>query len=230
VYVRAARAELPGLTVEGVRSDNLSEPKPTVRVMRCVPLLVFVLSLTTSTSLAAQPGLRAAASGRATSVVTLSIPREPATQAAQPAASRTEPPVTITLDYGQPHLRGRSLHTDSLVPYDKPWRTGANDATTLTTGVDLVVGGATLPAGKYVLYTIPTRGDWKLIIQKSAGQTAEYNAAHDVARVDLRRRPLAEPVESLTMWLIPSTAPGKAQGELRLAWGASLLSTTWSVK
>jgi len=59
---------------------------------------------------------------------------------------------------------------------------------------------------------------------------AEYDAAKDVARIDLRRRTVAEPIESLTMWLIPSTAPGKAQGELRLAWGRSMLSTPWSVK
>lgn len=196
--------------------------------MRCAPTLATIALLTGSLELAAQPALRPAPSGRATSVVTLSVPRDPSAPA-QPAA-QTEPPVTITLDYGQPHLRGRALHTDSLVPYDKPWRTGANDATTLTTGVDLVLGGAALPAGKYVLYTIPSRGDWKLIIQKHAGQTAEYNAAADVARVDLRRRTLAEPIESLTMWLIPSTAPGKAQGELRLAWGMSMLSTTWSLK
>ena len=202
--------------------------------MRCASLLPValpvVLSLTITGALAAQPGLRPSPSGRATSVVTLSVPRDPAAQAAPAAAAPTDPPVTITLDYGQPHLRGRALHTDSLVPYDKPWRTGANDATTLTTGVDLIVGGASLPAGKYVLYTIPTRGDWKLIIQKSAGQTAEYDATKDLARVDLRRRSVAEPVESLTMWLIPSTAPGKAQGELRLAWGRSMLSTPWSVK
>jgi hypothetical protein len=138
--------------------------------------------------------------------------------------------VTIVLDYGQPHLRGRTLHTDSLVPYDKPWRTGANDATTLTTGVDLVLGGATVPAGKYVLYTLPSRGDWKLIIQKADSQTADYNPTKDFARVDLRRRALAEPVESLTMWLVPSTAPGKAQGELRIAWGATMVSTTWLLK
>ena len=198
--------------------------------MRCAPLLGFVLSLAITPALAAQPGLRPAASGRATSVVTLSVPRPEPAPGAQPATAPSEPPVTIALDYGQPHLRGRTLHTDSLVPYDKPWRTGANDPTTLTTGVDLVVGGATIPAGKYVLYTIPSRGDWKLIIQKPAGQTAEYNPAHDVARVDLRRRALAEPVESLTMWLVPSTAPGKAQGELRIAWGATLVSTTWTLK
>ena len=204
--------------------------------MRCVPVFIFALSVTSSAALTAQPAqpaLRPAASGRATSVVSLTVPREqPAPNApnAQPAAAPSEPPVTIVLDYGQPHLRGRKLHTDSLVPYDKPWRTGANDPTTLTTGVDLAIGGATVPAGKYVLYTIPSRGDWKLIIQKSAGQTAEYDPTHDVARIDLRRRALAEPVESLTMWLVPSTAPGKGQGELRLAWGASMLSTTWMLK
>lgn len=198
--------------------------------MRCASILAFALSLTVSGSLAAQSGLRPSPSGRATSVVTLAVPRPEPAPGAQPAAASTEPPITIALDYGQPHLRGRTLHTDSLVPYDKPWRTGANDPTTLSTGVDLVVGGASIPAGKYVLYTIPARGDWKLVIQKSAGQTAEYKPEHDVARVDLRRRVLAEPVESLTMWLVPSTAPGKAQGELRLAWGTSLLSTTWSVK
>ena len=197
--------------------------------MRSVPFSIVVLALTTAGALSAQPALRPALSGRATSVVSLAVPRPEGAPAAEPAAPTT-PPVTIALDYGQPHLRGRKLHTDSLVPYDKPWRTGANDATTLTTGVDLVLGGATLPAGKYVLYTIPTRGDWKLIIQKEAGQTAEYKPELDLVRVDLKRRPITEPVESLTMWLIPSSAPGKARGELRLAWGRTVVSTDWSVK
>ena len=195
--------------------------------MRTLTLPFVVLSLASAGTLAAQSNLRPAPSGRATSVVTLSVPRE---QGAPPPA-QAQQPITIKLDYGQPHLRGRTLHKDTtLVPYDRPWRTGANEATTLTTGVDLVIGGATVPAGTYVLYTIPTRGDWKLIIQKSAGQTAEYDPAHDVARVDLRRRNLAQPLESLTMWLIPSTAPGKAEGELQIAWGSTAVSTTWSVK
>ena len=148
--------------------------------MRCLPYLTVIIALTGAEALAAQPTLRPALSGRATSIVTLAVPRDPAQPAApnaQPAAAQTTPPITIALDYGQPHLRGRTLHTDSLVPYDKPWRTGANDPTTLTTGVDLVVGGANLPAGKYVLYTIPGRDSWKLIIQKSADQTAEAGAA-----------------------------------------------------
>ena len=195
--------------------------------MRHLTLPIALLSFAGASALAAQSNLRPAPSGRATSVVTLTVPRE---QGAPPPA-QADQPVTIKLDYGQPHLRGRTLHKDTtLVPYDRPWRTGANDATTLTTGVDLVIGSATIPAGTYVIYTIPTRGDWKLIIQRSAGQTAEYNQAHDVARVDMKRRNLSEPVESLTMWLIPSTAPGKSEGELRIAWGNTAVSTTWMVK
>ena len=229
VYGCGDEMNLSRLSGRGVRPGSAppDPPTATVRAMRSLPFSIVLVGLTTAGALSAQPALRPALSGRATSVVSLSVPQPPN---APPAAAPADPPVTIALDYGQPHLRGRPLHTDSLVPYDKPWRTGANDATTLTTGVDLVLGGATLPAGKYVLYTIPTKGDWKLIFQKAAGQTAEYDAAKDVARVDMKRRALAEPVESLTMWLIPSSAPGKAQGELRLAWGATAVSTTWSVK
>ena len=88
--------------------------------------------------------------------------------AAPPAAK----PLVIRVDYGQPHLRGRILHTDSLLPYDKPWRLGANGVTTLTTDVDLVLGGATIPSGTYVLYAIPGRATWKLVVQRNVGQGA----------------------------------------------------------
>ena len=185
-------------------------------------ILAFALTTGVAATLSAQPQLRPAPSGRATSEVVLNYPNEQAPPGAQP--------VSIKLDYGQPHLRGRTLHTDSLVPYDKPWRTGANNPTTLTTGVELVLGGTTLAPGTYVLYTIPSRTTWKLIVQKSANQTAEYDAQYDVGRIDLRRQALSAPVESLTMWLVPSTAPGKGRGELRLAWGNSMLSTDWSLK
>lgn len=186
-------------------------------------LLPLLLTTVGAAALRAQTGLRPAPSSRATSEVTLSYPRGQGPEGAKP--------VSIRLDYGQPHLRGRTLHTDSLVPYDKPWRTGASAPTTLTTDVDLVIGGAPVPKGTYVLLTLPSRAGWKLIIQKSAGQTGmDYDAANDIVRVDLRRRELAAPIESFSMWLIPSLDPGAAHGELRLAWGAEELSTSWSVK
>lgn len=196
-----------------------------MRYRLAIPFLVTLLA--SAATAHAQPALRAAPSSRATSEVTLSYPRDSA-----PAGA--EQPVTIRLDYGQPHLRGRALHTDSLVPYDKPWRTGANAATTLTTGVDLVIGGQPVPKGTYVLWTLPSRAGWKLAVQKSSApgtmQAAMvYDPANDVARIDLQQQTLPAPIESLTMWLIPSTAPGPARGELRIAWGTVGLTTAWSV-
>ena len=188
------------------------------------PLLALSTTLALSAAtLAAQPTLRPQPSGRGTSEVTLVYP-----QGQAPAGAT---PKVVRLDYGQPHLRGRALHTDSLVPYDTPWRTGANGSTTLRTDADLTIGGAAIPAGTYVLFTLPSRAGWKLIIQKSDAQSATaYTASYDVARVDLRRRALATPLESFTMWVVPSTQPGAARGELRLAWGSEELSVDWSVR
>ena len=161
-------------------------------------------------------------------------PATAAAPAVAPAATVATPPakpLLIRLDYGQPHLRGRTMHTDSLVPYDKPWRTGANGSTTLTTDVDLVLGGATLAKGSYVLYTVPGRSGWKLVVQRSVGQTPmQYSDTNDVARIDLRQVTLPMPIETLTMWLIPSVEPGPARGELRFAWGTDQLSTDWSIR
>ena len=187
---------------------------------RLSPLAVM---LTLAGSLPAQTALRAAPSTRATSEVALSYPEGQA-----PADAK---PMSIKVDYGQPHLRGRALFTDSLLPYDKPWRTGANAATRLTTDVDLVLGGTTLPRGTYVLFTQPSRAGWKLIVQKNA-TTPEvtYDAANDIARVDLRARMVAEPIESLSIALIPAVGAGAAHGELRISWGTFVASTNWSVK
>ena len=197
------------------------------RMQTRVQVLSVAMLLAGAVTLHAQPTLRPAPSGRATTAVTLTYPRDSA-----PAGAT---PVSITIDYGQPHLRGRALHTDSLVPYDKPWRTGANNATTLTTGVDLLVGGKAVPKGTYVIWTLPTRTGWQLSLQRSAApgsmQAAmTFDAASEVARIDLVRHAVATPLESLTMWLIPSTAPGKARGTLRIGWGSTLLSTDWIVQ
>jgi len=175
-----------------------------------------------ATSLAAQqPALSAQPSTRATAVVTLSPPR----------GVEGMSPARIRVDYGQPHLRGRKLHTAGLVPLDTVWRLGANEATSLETEADLVIGGQAVPKGKYTLFALPTASGWKLIVNQNTGQWGtEYNAAYDLARIDLRTRALASPVESLSIWLIPSGQRGSAEGELRIAWGDVELSTNWAAK
>lgn len=106
-------------------------------------------------------------------------------------------PVTIT--YGRPSMRGRKI-MGGLVPYGHWWRTGANESTTLTTGTDLDIGGANVPAGKYSIYTLPSEGTWKLIINKQTGQWGtEYNQEQDLARVDMQKSQLERPVEQFTI-------------------------------
>ena len=196
--------------------------------MRCLSALpTLALSAALATSLGAQGAMRVAPSGQAMAEVVLTLVDSAARAAAKPSK--------IQIDYGKPHLRGRSLLTDSLVPYDKAWRTGANGATMLTTDVDLVIGGSNVPKGTYVLQTMPSRTGWKLLVQKEMGASPmaaamSYDPALDIARIDMRQSKPSAPLESLTFWLIPSRQPGSPKGELRMAWGAVALSTDWSVK
>jgi hypothetical protein len=188
--------------------------------MRIV-LIATALTLTLSTAALAQTR-QAQPSGRGMTRVTLVDSRENPPTPLEPKS--------ITVDYGQPHLRGRALHTGDLVPYDQVWRTGANDVTTFTTGVDLMLGGAHVPAGRYFLFTLPSRTGWKLILQKDNGQPPmRYDVANDLVRVDLRRRELPMAVESLTMWLIPATGATTPRGEFRIMWGNMELATDWMV-
>ncbi len=113
----------------------------------------------------------------------------------------------VWIDYSRPSRRGRDIF-GALEPWNKVWRTGANAATQLSTPVDLVIGGATVPAGKYTLWTLPTPSGWKLIINKQTGQWGtEYQPEQDLVRVDAKVETLAIPVEQFTIALEPAAAP-----------------------
>ena len=105
----------------------------------------------------------------------------------------------VTINYNTPSMRGRKIF-GALVPYDKVWRTGANPATTLKTAVNLKIGTATVPAGTYTLYTLPSESTWKLIINKQTGQWGTvYNESQDLARVDMRKNTLPQPQEKMSI-------------------------------
>jgi len=121
---------------------------------------------------------------------------------------------TITLTYGRPYLKGRSV--SSLAPNGKVWRTGADEATTLTTTHDLTIGSLSVPKGTYTLYTLPSDSGWKLIVNKQTGQWGTvYQEGQDLGRVDLMSGKLSKPAEQLNVAVV--TNSGKPT--LEIHWG-----------
>ena len=107
---------------------------------------------------------------------------------------------TIKTDYSSPRMKGRTIFGD-LVPYGQVWRTGANEATTFVTSTDVVVGGKTVPAGNYTIFTVPARDKWTLIINKKTGEWGiPYKYESDeLARVDMKVSTRPSPVENFTI-------------------------------
>jgi hypothetical protein len=120
----------------------------------------------------------------------------------------------VAVDYGRPFKRGRQVF-GGIVPWGEVWRTGANAATGFRTTRDLVIGGTPVPAGAYTLWTLPTPEGWKLIVNRQTGQWGtEYHPEQDLARIDMRTRRVAEPVEQFTIAVVPEGSGGA----IRLAW------------
>lgn len=133
----------------------------------------------------------------------------------------------VTIQYGRPSMKGRKIF-GGLVPYDKVWRTGADEATKLTTTADLTIGGLAVPAGSYSLYTLPTEQGWKLIVNKVADQWGtRYDQAQDLGRVDLQVAKSAKPVEQLTIELVPQGSKG---GLMRISWENTVASVPFTVQ
>jgi hypothetical protein len=107
---------------------------------------------------------------------------------------------SIELSYSRPGMKGRKIFGD-LVPFGKVWRTGANNATTLTFGDDVMIGATKIPAGKYGLLTIPDKDKWTFIISKQVDVTnpSAYKQDQDVVRVMAEPMKLKENIESFTM-------------------------------
>ncbi|HEX7708986.1 MAG TPA: DUF2911 domain-containing protein [Thermoanaerobaculia bacterium] len=93
----------------------------------------------------------------------------------------------ITINYNRPGVRGRQIW-GGLVPYDQVWRTGANEATTISFSNDVVIDGQKLPKGMYSLHTIPGREEWTVIFNSVAEQwgSYSYDAANDKLRIKVK--------------------------------------------
>lgn len=142
----------------------------------------------------------------------LTLPRA----SAHATVSQTIGTTDISLNYSRPGVKGRAVW-GALVPYDKPWRTGANEITQFTTPDTIRVEGQTLPAGTYGVVCIPTATEWTIAFTKDKDMWGafDYTADHDQLRIKVKPVNMAESQE----WMRFTIEPGKpGEGDVVLAW------------
>jgi hypothetical protein len=121
----------------------------------------------------------------------------------------------VTITYCRPGVKGRVIW-GGLVPYDQVWRTGANEATTITFTDDVTIDGNKLPAGTYGLFTIPGKDEWTVIFSKGAKQWGafSYKQADDALRIKVK--PHADEFRQLMTFWFPSVSTEAAT--VALSW------------
>jgi hypothetical protein len=134
-----------------------------------------------------------------------------------PAASLIQTIATteLSVKYSRPGVKERVIWGD-LVPYDKVWRTGANEATTFKTSGDVMIGGQKLPAGTYALFTVPGKDKWTVVFNTQAEQwgSADHDSSKDLLKVEVK--PEAAPHEEWMQFAFENL--GNKGGDLVLRW------------
>ncbi len=115
----------------------------------------------------------------------------------------------ITVDYSSPAVKSRKIWGD-LVPFDKPWRTGANSATKLIVSKDFTFGGSPVKAGTYSLYTVPGKTSWTVFLGSNADVWGTEVADKDkvVAQTTVKPSALAQPRERMIFTFSDTTDVG----------------------
>ncbi|MAM29244.1 MAG: dihydrolipoamide dehydrogenase [Flavobacteriaceae bacterium] len=107
----------------------------------------------------------------------------------------------VTLEYSRPSMKGRTIF-GGLVPYDNVWRTGANANTKITFSDDVIIGGKTVKAGSYAIYTKPGMQSWDVMFYTDSnnwGTPQKWDESKVAASVSVPVYPLPMPIETLTM-------------------------------
>lgn len=136
----------------------------------------------------------------------------------------------VEVAYSRPGVKGRSIFAaEGLVPYGKLWRTGANQATKISFSTDVMIGGKTVPAGTYAIFSIPGASEWTVIFNSNPDQggTGNYEESKDVVRVTAASQELPFSVENFTIGFnnVQSTS-----AELIIYWDTALVSVPIKVK
>jgi len=147
-------------------------------------------------------------------------------------ADRTQ----VTISYGRPYtiLPGTTVVRKiwgGQVPWEKAYRLGADEATTLTTGLPLMIGTTTIPAGTYALYMIPSEsGVSKIALSTNVAKWGiPVDEKHDVGRFDLKKETLPAPVDQLTIVIAKDPTVGPNAGAIQIRWETTQFSLPFTV-
>ena len=134
----------------------------------------------------------------------------------------------VHIEYSRPSAKGRAVFGD-LVPFGKPWRTGANANTIVTFSEDVKIGGKDLPKGSYALFSVPKADSWDVIFYKDTnnwGLPAEWNENKVALRTNVKSENLNRNVESLT---IAVNDISNDSGILEISWEKTLVAVKFEV-
>lgn len=180
-----------------------------MKIKICCSLFVLTLFIANIESLSAQ---------------SLELPRKSPKATISYTVGLTE----IAIAYSSPALNDRELW-GSLVPYDKVWRAGANEATTIEFSTDINIEGENLKAGKYSFFIIPKEsGEWTCIFNEQHKQwgSSQYDKAKDVARIYIKPNMVNVNQERLNYDIVDQSME---QGYIRLSWGKARLYLRFKV-
>ncbi|MEO5572625.1 MAG: DUF2911 domain-containing protein [Bacteroidia bacterium] len=107
----------------------------------------------------------------------------------------------IKIEYSRPGVKDREIF-GSVVPYNHPWRTGANGSTTITFTDTVKVSGTQVAPGTFALYTVPTQAEWEIILSKNltlGGDVGEYKPADEVLRFKVKPSVMNDKMETFTI-------------------------------
>lgn len=135
----------------------------------------------------------------------------------------TKKGVTITINYGRPYVKGRTIGTDVEPKPGIIWRAGADSATTFAVNKDVKIEGQPLPAGKYAFFTIHNNNEWTLIFNKAwqtwGAYSYEKNKDQDALKVTVKGSKAPSFTEQLTYTI-------DKKGKVTLLWGDYAFSFT----
>lgn len=122
--------------------------------------------------------------------------------------------VTISINYSQPSVKGRTIGKDLEPKSGEVWRTGANEATVFEVDKDVKVEGKALPKGKYALFTLVNGNDWTIIFNKTWNQWGafKYKETDDALRVNVEAAKVNAFAEKMTFVI-------NGEGIVTLLWG-----------